>query len=90
MQLAQEDELLTLVLLFDRQDLEPELRSQLIERWRAQGLPWTVLAAWPVDLEDATDRRRFAAELHESLVLPINNPLAVRARTLGIRYFELA
>lgn len=90
LKLAQEDELLALVLLWDRHDLDAGQRAKLIERWRAQGLPWTVLAAWPVDLEDATDRRRFAAELRESLTLPINNPLAVRARTLGIRYFELA
>lgn len=89
LQLAQEDELLALALLWDREDLEPEQRSQLIERWRAQGLPWTVLAAWPADLEDAADRRRFAAVLQESLSLPINNPLAIRVRTLGIRYFEL-
>lgn len=89
LKLAQEDELLALVLLWDREDLETEQRAQLIERWRDRGLPWTVLAAWPVDLRDAAERDRFVTALRESLALPINNPLAIRVRTLGIRYFEL-
>lgn len=87
--LAQEDELLALITLARAEDLDATQRRGIIERWRAQGLPWTVLAAWPADLEKAADRRRFAAALRESLDLPINNPLAIRVRTLGIRYFEL-
>jgi hypothetical protein len=89
LKLAQEDELLALVLLWDREDLGTEQRAQLIERWRSRGLPWTVLAAWAVDLRDAAERDRYIAVLRESLALPINNPLALRVRTLGIRYFEL-
>lgn len=87
--LAQEDELLALITLTRAEDLDETQRRGIIERWRAQGLPWAVLAAWPADLGEAEDRQRFAAVLRESLNLPINNPLATRVRTLGIRYFEL-
>lgn len=89
LRLAQEDELLALTALTRAEDLDAAQRRGIIERWRARGLPWTVLAAWPADLEDAAVRRRFAAVLRESLDLPINNPLSIRVRTLGIRYFEL-
>lgn len=89
LRLAQEDELLALIALARAEDLNEAERRGIIERWRAQGLPWTALAAWPADLEKAADRQRFAAVLQESLDLPINNPLAIRVRTLGIRYFEL-
>lgn len=86
---AGQEELFDLALVLGHEDLHPQLRQRIHERWKERGLPWTVLAAEPVDLDDADDRARYATVLRESLALPLNNALAIRARKLGIRYFEL-
>lgn len=62
---------------------------RLIEHWQHRGLPWTVLAAVPVDPESPEDRQRMARQLRESLDLSLNTPLASQLRALGIRYFEI-
>jgi hypothetical protein len=89
LRLAGQDELLALVLLQSREDLGAAQRRQIIARWQDRGLPWTVLAAGPVDLSNAADRARYIDVLQQSLALPLNNALAVRVRELGMRYFEL-
>lgn len=89
LRLAEQDELLALLLLQSRGDLGEVQRQKIIERWQHRGLPWAVLAAGPVDLSHAADRARYIDVLHQSLALPLNNALAVRVRDLGMRYFEL-
>lgn len=86
-----QDELLdlALALVLAQEELHPQLRQRIHQRWQERGLPWTVLAAEPVDLDDVVDRARYETALRESMALPLNNPLAIRARELGIRYFEL-
>jgi hypothetical protein len=56
---------------------------RLIEHWQHRGLPWTVLAAVPVDPESPEDRQRMARQLRESLDLSLNTPLASQLRALG-------
>lgn len=67
----------------------PQVARRLIAHWKDRGLPWTVLAAYPVDPDAPEDRQRVARQLRESLDLPLNTPLASQIRALGIRYFEL-